>query len=309
MDDATIAAAARLLGVELTADERALLPERLETQLADAKRRRGLHFANAEPPASRFDPRPAGFVAPEWSGAAFEVPGPSPLPESESEIAFAPVASQAAWLRGGALSARRLTEIYLERIDRLAGRLEGFVTPTPELARAQAAAADAELTAGRWRGSLHGIPYAAKDLFDSAGVATTWGADHLVDRTPEQDAAVIARLAAAGAVLLGKATLGALAYGDVWHGGQTRNPWNPEEGSSGSSAGSAAAVVAGLAGFAIGSETLGSIVTPCLRCGATGLRPTYGRVSRHGAMALAWSLDKIGPICRHAIDTGWCCRP
>ncbi len=304
MDDATIAAAARLLGVELTVDERALLPERLETQLADARQRRALGFANAEPPASLFDPRPAGFTPPDWPGPAFALAPPPPLPEAEAEIAFAPVASQAAWLRSGKLGARRLTEIYLARIERLAGRLECFVTPTPELALAQADAAEAEIAAGRWRGPLHGIPYAAKDLLDSAGIATTWGADHLVDRVPEEDAEVVARLATAGAVLLGKATLGALAYGDIWHGGQTRNPWNPEEGSTGSSAGSAAAVAAGLAGFAIGSETLGSIVTPCLRCGATGLRPTYGRVSRHGAMALAWSLDKIGPICRRAIDTG-----
>jgi Asp-tRNA(Asn)/Glu-tRNA(Gln) amidotransferase A subunit family amidase len=304
MDAAAIAAAASLLGIELTAAERAQLPERLETQLADAKRRRGLGFDNAEPPASLFDPRPAGFVPPQWSGPRFDVPDAPPLPESDAEIAFAPLATQAAWIKGQYLTARRLTEIYLERMERLGERLNCFVTPTPELAQAQADAADAEIGAGGWRGPLHGIPYVAKDLLDSAGIATTWGADHLVDRVPERDAAVVARLADAGAVLLGKAALGALAYGDIWHGGQTRNPWNPEEGSGGSSAGSASAVAAGLAAFAIGSETLGSILTPCLRCGATGLRPTYGRVSRRGAMALAWSLDKIGPICRRVVDTG-----
>ena len=176
------------------------------------------------------------------------------------------------------------------------------MTVTADLARAQADAADALLRAGTWLGPLHGIPYGLKDLFDARGVRTTWGAAPYKDRVADSDARVVELLRAAGAVLIGKTTLGALAYGDIWFGGKTRNPWNLNEGSSGSSAGSAAAVAAGLCGFAIGTETLGSITSPSQRCGTTGLRPTYGRVSRAGGMALCGSLDKVGPICRSVED-------
>ena len=206
------------------------------------------------------------------------------------------------WIARGDLSSRRLTEIYLRRIETFAGMLECFVTVTPELARAQADAADALLKAGTRLGPLHGIPYGLKDLFDTKDLRTTWGAAPYRDRTPEGDARVVELLRAAGAVLLGKTTLGALAYGDIWFGGKTRNPWNLEEGSSGSSAGSASATAAGLCAFSIGTETLGSITSPSQRCGTTGLRPTFGRVSRAGGMALCWSLDKVGPICRSVED-------
>jgi Asp-tRNA(Asn)/Glu-tRNA(Gln) amidotransferase A subunit family amidase len=218
-------------------------------------------------------------------------------------VAFASLKQLAHWLDGGQLTSVELTELYLARIARYDGVLQSFITVTPELARQQAAEADRERAAGRVRGPLHGVPYGLKDLADTAGIPTTWGAGPYRGRVPDTDAAVTRRMREAGAVLLGKTALGALAWGEVWFGGETRNPWNPAEGSSGSSAGSAAATAAGLCGFAIGTETWGSIVSPSERCGVAGLRPTHGRVSRAGAMALSWSLDKFGPICRYAEDT------
>jgi Asp-tRNA(Asn)/Glu-tRNA(Gln) amidotransferase A subunit family amidase len=196
-----------------------------------------------------------------------------------------------------------LTEIYLERIARLGEKLKCIAVATPELAREQARRADRILADGIYLGPLHGIPWGAKDLLDTAGIATGWGAEPYRGRIPERDAAVVKKITEAGAVLIAKTTLGALAYGDIWYEGRTRNPWNLEEGSSGSSAGSGSATAAGLVGFSIGTETLGSIVAPSIRCGTTGLRPSFGRVSRAGAMALCWSLDKIGPICRTVEDT------
>ena len=299
----TIAAAERLAGVSFTAGERAQMLDTLEGQLAALRARRAVALDNADAPACVFDPRLPGFAMPaqpaDRAEAALEA---APLPDAAEDIAFAPLTRLAGWLRGGRLSSRRLTTIYLDRIARLDPTLNAFATVTPDLALAQADAADAALARGAWRGPLHGAPYALKDLFDTAGVATEWGAEPFAGRVPDADAAVTARLRDAGAVLLGKSAVGALAYGDVWMGRRTRNPWNPAEGSSGSSAGSAAATAAGLCAFAIGTETLGSIVSPSERCGATGLRPTFGRVSRAGAMALCWSLDKVGPICRAAAD-------
>ena len=298
-----IEAAERLAGVAYTREERELMVDNLDGQIEAARARRALTFANHAPPASRFDPRLPGFRPPPPQtpirGSAAE---PGPLPDSEDDIACAPVTSLSRWIARGDLTSRRLTEIYLARIEAHAGRLECFVTVTPELARAQADAADALLKAGARLGPLHGIPYGLKDLFDTTGIPTTWGATPYRDRTPDGDARVVELLRAAGAVLLGKTTLGALAYGEVWFGGKTRNPWNCEEGSSGSSAGSASATAAGLCAFAIGTETLGSITAPSQRCGTTGLRPTFGRVSRTGGMALCWSLDKVGPICRSVED-------
>ena len=227
-------------------------------------------------------------------------PGPRPLPDS-SDLAYASVGELARLMRRDGLTSERLTQIYLDRIERYAPELECFVTVTPELALEQAREADRRRAAGE-RGALLGIPYAAKDLFDTAGVATTFGAEPFRDRVPDTDAWVVERLRAAGAVLLGKTTLGALAYGDIWFGGRTNNPWNPREGSSGSSAGSASAVAAGLCAFALGTETLGSLVSPSTRCGTASLRPTFGVVPRTGAMALVWSMDKIGPIVRHMGD-------
>jgi Asp-tRNA(Asn)/Glu-tRNA(Gln) amidotransferase A subunit family amidase len=205
-------------------------------------------------------------------------------------------------MRRKKITSTELTRLYLDRLKEYGPKLECVITLTEDLALRQAKRADEEIAAGKYRGPLHGIPYGAKDLFAVRGYRTTWGAAPYVDQMIDDDAAVIEKLEAAGAVLVAKLTLGALAWGDVWYGGMTRNPWNLEEGSSGSSAGSASATAAGLVAFAIGTETWGSIVSPCTRCGVTGLRPTYGRVSRSGAMALSWSMDKIGPICRSVED-------
>ncbi len=226
-----------------------------------------------------------------------------PLPASDENIAFASVPQLGAWLRSRQLTSERLTGIYLARLERYNPQLRCVITLTPELALEQARRADAERAAGHDRGPLHGIPWGAKDLLDTAGIRTTYGAEPYRDRVPKKNAVVVERLANAGAVLVAKLSLGALALNDVWFGGQTMNPWNLEEGSSGSSAGPGAAVAAGLVGFAIGSETGGSIVSPSMRCGVEGLRPTYGRVARTGAMTLCWSLDKLGPMARGVEDT------
>ncbi len=222
---------------------------------------------------------------------------------THADLAFASVEELGARIRAGDLTSSRLTQIYLDRIAKYDPQLEAFITVTTNTAIEQALQADKEIAAGNYRGPLHGIPFAAKDLLDTAGIKTTYGAMPYKDRVPDSDAAVIERLREAGAVMLGKTSLGALAYGDIWFGGRTNNPWNTNEGSSGSSAGSCSATAAGLCAFAIGTETLGSIISPSTRCGTTGLRPTFGRVSRHGAMALCWSMDKIGPITRYARDT------
>jgi Asp-tRNA(Asn)/Glu-tRNA(Gln) amidotransferase A subunit family amidase len=265
---------------------------------------RALRPENDAPAALRFDPSLPGTALPAQAAACrFSEKDPGPLPAQDMDIALAPVTRLSAWLRAGVLTSRRLTEIYLSRIARLDDMLASFATVTAEIARAQATEADKRLRNGDRRGPLDGIPFGLKDIIDTQGVATGWGAEPFRYRVPETDAVIVARLRAAGAVLLGKTAGGALAYEDIWYGGITRNPWNPAEGARGSSAGSAAATAAGLAGFCIGSETLGSIVLPCDRCGATGLRPTFGRVARTGCMTLAPSLDKIGPICRSVEDT------
>ena len=225
------------------------------------------------------------------------------LPSDDASIAFAPVTSLSHWIQTKQITSERLTGIYLARLKRYDPQLRCVITLTEQHALQQARAADAEIAAGHYRGVLHGIPYGAKDLLDTAGIPTTYGAEPFRNRVPATDSAVIHRLNAAGAVLVAKLSLGALALNDVWFGGQTMNPWLLQEGASGSSAGPGAAVAAGLVGFAIGSETEGSIVSPSMRCGVTGLRPTYGRVPRTGAMALAWSLDKLGPMARSVEDT------
>jgi Asp-tRNA(Asn)/Glu-tRNA(Gln) amidotransferase A subunit family amidase len=225
------------------------------------------------------------------------------LPASDADIAFASVRQLSHWIETRQLSSERLTQIYLERLKRFDAKLRCVITLTPELALQQAKRADAEIAAGRFRGPLHGIPWGAKDLLDTARIATTYGAEPFKNRTPTADATVVQRLQEAGAVLVAKLSMGALALNDIWFGGQTMNPWLLEEGSSGSSAGPAAATAAGLVGFSVGSETAGSIVTPSMRCGVTGLRPTYGRVPRTGAMTVCWSLDKLGPMARSVEDT------
>jgi Asp-tRNA(Asn)/Glu-tRNA(Gln) amidotransferase A subunit family amidase len=226
-----------------------------------------------------------------------------PLPAADADIAFAPVTQLSHWIETRQLSSERLTQIYLKRLAQFDPKLRCVITPTPKPALEQAKRADAEIAAGKYRGPLHGIPWGAKDLLDTAGIATTYGAEPFRARVPTADATVVRRLHAAGAVLVAKLSLGALALNDIWFGGQTMNPWLLEEGSSGSSAGPGAATAAGLVGFAVGSETGGSIVAPSMRCGVTGLRPTYGRVPRTGAMTLCWSLDKLGPMARSVEDT------
>jgi len=309
----TLAEAEKLLGLHFTEAERHLMLGRQPVEARDGlfrervtniRRWRDIDKPNALSPATVFDPRLPGvdYPAQPDSVTLFDE-RLADRPASAEDVAFASLKQLAHWLNRGQLTSMELTGIYLERIARYDGQLQSFITVTPELAREQAAAADRERAAGQNRGPLHGVPYGLKDLADTAGVPTTWGAEPYRNRMPDQDAAVTRRMREAGAVLLGKTSLGALAWGEVWFGGETRNPWNPAEGSSGSSAGSAAATAAGLCAFAIGTETWGSIVSPSERCGVTGLRPTFGRVSRAGAMALCWSLDKIGPICRHAEDT------
>ncbi len=228
---------------------------------------------------------------------------PGPLPTNEEDIAFAPVTKLSRWIEHKKLSSERLTQIYLRRIEQYNPELRCVITLTRELALQQAREADAEIAAGRYRGPLHGIPWGGKDLLDTAGIPTTYGAEPYRNRIPAQDAAVVKRLNDAGAVLIAKLSLGALALNDIWFGGQTMNPWLLEEGASGSSAGPGAATAAGLVGFSIGSETGGSIVAPSMRCGVTGLRPTYGRVPRTGAMTLCWSLDKLGAMTRGVEDS------
>jgi Asp-tRNA(Asn)/Glu-tRNA(Gln) amidotransferase A subunit family amidase len=226
----------------------------------------------------------------------------SPLPTKDEDIAFAPVTKMSLWIEQRKLTSQRLTEIYLQRIEQYNPKLRCVITLTREIALHQAKQADAEIAAGKYRGPLHGIPWGGKDLLDTAGIPTTYGAEPYRNRIPKDDAAVVKRLHAAGAVMIAKLSMGALALNDIWFGGQTMNPWLLEEGASGSSAGPGSATAAGLVGFSIGSETGGSIVSPSMRCGVTGLRPTYGRVPRTGAMTLCWSLDKLGPMTRGVED-------
>lgn len=308
----TLAEAEKLFGLEFSESERRqILGGSVEDdedgffarQLASLEKRRAQPLPNGLAPSLAFDPRLPGVDYGSQQNRLVLYPEEiEPMPDDAEQIAFAPVKAQARWMTTGQLTSRELTDIYLERIERYGDLLQCFVTVTADLARDQADAADRERARGEVRGPLHGIPYGVKDLLDTEGIRTTWGAETHRDRVAESDGAVVRLLRDAGAVMLGKTTLGALAWGDVWFGGETRNPWNPKEGSSGSSAGSGSATAAGLCAFGIGTETLGSIISPSDRNGLSGLRPTFGRVSRVGAMALCWSLDKIGPMCRYAED-------
>jgi Asp-tRNA(Asn)/Glu-tRNA(Gln) amidotransferase A subunit family amidase len=254
-------------------------------------------------PAMVWNPVLPGMQAPATAATFVRSEGKAPaLPKSDAEIAFAPVTTLSRWIEAKAITSERLTKIYLARLERYQPRLNCVITLTAAHALEQARAADAEIKAGKYRGPLHGIPFGVKDLLDTASIRTTWGAEPFKDREPKQDAAVVRRLYAAGAVLVAKLSLGALALNDVWFGGETKNPWLEGEGSGGSSAGPASATAAGLVGFAIGSETGGSIIGPSMRCGVTGLRPTFGKVPRTGAMTLCWSLDKLGPMTRTVED-------
>ena len=290
-------------GLQYTDAKRKLMHEGMNEALAGYEELRKIPVDNGVPPALLFFPAPnkrpnARFPRPpvKLEAAGAQKPG------SAEELAFSPVSELAKLIRTRQVSSTELTKLYLDRLRRYDPTLLCVITLTEDLALAQAKKADAEITAGKYRGVLHGIPWGAKDLLAVPGYPTTWGAEPYKDQVRKEKATVAAKLEEAGAVLVAKLTLGALAWGDVWFGGTTKNPWNVKEGSSGSSAGPASATAAGLVGFAIGTETLGSIVSPCTRCGTSGLRPTFGRVSRNGAMALSWSMDKIGPIARSVED-------
>ena len=254
-------------------------------------------------PWSRWDPvLPGTKAGPDRNRVVRSDVGAGPLPANDADIAFSTVTQLSRWIESRKLTSEQLTNIYLQRLEQFNPTLRCVITLTREHALQQAKKADAEIAAGNYRGPLHGIPWGGKDLLDTAGIATTYGAEPFRDRVPKADAAVVKKLSEAGAVLVAKLSLGALALNDIWFGGQTMNPWLLEEGASGSSAGPGAATAAGLVGFSIGSETDGSIVSPSMRCGVTGLRPTYGRVPRTGAMTLCWSLDKLGPMTRGVED-------
>lgn len=298
-----IAEAEKLAGLEFTDEERDLMLEGLDEYLEKYEDLRKISIANSIPPALNFNPILPGMTFETESKPLkmSKVPKQN-APSNLEEVAFWPVTHLAQLIKSGRVSSVALTKMYLKRLKRYDPQLQCVVTLTADLALKQARRADKEILAGKYRGPLHGIPWGAKDLLAKKGYKTTWGATPYKDRVIDLDATVIKRLEEAGAVLVAKLTMGALAWGDVWYGGKTKNPWNLEQGSSGSSAGPASATAAGLVGFAIGTETLGSIVSPSTRCGVTGLRPTYGRVSRYGAMALSWSMDKIGPMCRSVED-------
>jgi Asp-tRNA(Asn)/Glu-tRNA(Gln) amidotransferase A subunit family amidase len=306
---ATFAEAEKLVQIEMIAADRATAASNWREQMAPLyERRTGPRKIALEPalaPATQWNPVLPGMRISQRDGGVFvrSIDPHRPLPENDEEIAFAPVWQLSRWIESRQITSTRLTEIYLSRLERFDPKLHCVITLTREHALAQAKAADAEIAAGHYRGPLHGIPWGAKDLLDTAGISTTYGAEPYRNRVPAEDSAVVKRLNDAGAVLVAKLSLGALALNDIWFGGQTMNPWLLEEGSSGSSAGPAASVAAGLVGFAIGSETGGSIISPSMRCGVTGLRPTYGRVPRTGAMTLCWSLDKLGPMARSVEDT------
>ncbi|NDQ55743.1 MAG: amidase [Acidipila sp.] len=304
---ATFAEAEKLVQVELNAAERAVAAESWRSTMAGLyERRTGPHKVNLEPalaPWSRWDAMlPGQNAGPQREQFIRSKIAAGPLPATDHEIAFAPLSKLSLWIQDKKLTSERLTHIYLQRLERFNPKLRCVITLTRDLALEQAKIADVEIASGKYRGPLHGIPWGAKDLLDTAGIPTTYGAEPFRNRLPADDAAVVQRLHRAGAVLVAKLSMGALALNDIWFGGQTMNPWLLEEGSSGSSAGPGAATAAGLVGFAIGSETGGSIVGPAMRCGITGLRPTYGRVPRTGAMTLCWSLDKLGPMTRKVED-------
>jgi Asp-tRNA(Asn)/Glu-tRNA(Gln) amidotransferase A subunit family amidase len=305
---ATFGEAEKLVQVELNEAERALAASSWRVSMAPLyERRTGPHKVDLEPglaPYSLWNPvLPGQKAGPAHDRFIRSHADPGPLPAKDEDIAFAPLMQLSRWVEQRKLSSERLTRLYLERIAKFDPELRCIITLTPELALAQAKRADEEIAAGKYRGPLHGIPWGGKDLLDTAGIPTTYGAEPFRNRVPAKDAAVVQRLNEAGAVLVAKLSLGSLALNDVWFGGQTMNPWLLEEGSSGSSAGPGAATAAALVGFSIGSETGGSIVSPSMRCGVTGLRPTYGRVPRTGAMTLCWSLDKLGPMARSVEDT------
>jgi len=304
---ATFAEAEKLVQLELSSKDLEVAAHSWRNNMAALYERRTgprkIALDSAVAPWSQWNPvLPGQKVGPERDRFIRSKTDPGPLPANDSDIAFAPVTKLSRWVETRKLTSTRLTQIYLERLEKFDPKLRCVITLTRELALAQAKKADEEIAAGKYRGALHGIPWGGKDLLDTAGIPTTYGAEPFRNRIPSRDAAIVQRLHEAGAVLVVKLSLGALALNDIWFGGQTMNPWLLEEGASGSSAGPGAATAAGLVGFSIGSETEGSITSPSMRCGLTGLRPTFGRVPRTGAMTLCWSLDKLGPMTRSVED-------
>ena len=304
---ATFAEAEKLARVQFTEAERTMAAQSWRRTMASLyERRTGPRKVALEAtlaPATRWDPLLPGLKSTAQQDRFIRSRvDPGPLPARDEDIAFASVTQLSQWIEHRKLTSERLTNIYIDRLQRFDPKLHCVITLTRDLALKQAKRADAEIAAGHYRGPLHGIPWGGKDLLDTAGIPTTYGAEPFRDRVPTEDAVVVQRLHRAGAVLVAKLSLGALALNDIWFGGQTMNPWLPEEGSGGSSAGPGAATSAALVGFSIGSETGGSIIGPSMRCGITGLRPTYGRVPRTGAMTLCWTLDKLGPMTRHVED-------
>lgn len=299
----TIDYAADLVGLSFTSQEKDSMLSTLASQRGNLETLRKIKLENSTAPALVFNPLPQGFYPNQKQEELdWGLPEVVTLPEKDHDIAYLPVSQLSVLIKTKKISSERLTKIYLERIKTYSDTLQCLITLMESSAIQKAIQMDQELAQGRYRGPLHGIPYGIKDLLAVTGTKTTWGAMPYKDQIINQTATVVQKLDESGAVLVGKFTLGALAMGDVWYGGVTKNPWNLSQGSSGSSAGSASAVSAGLVPFAIGTETLGSIVSPSTRNGVTGLRPTFGRVSKHGAMALSWSMDKIGPISRSALD-------
>ena len=301
-DAEDLAAAQRLFGLDFTAEQLAQIAPRAGRQRRLFAQLRGHAVQRWTAPAFSFDPWPAGAKQPTQPGKFSVPPGDGKASTKPEDLAYASIPELAGLLRAGRTTARKLTQLCIGRLKSHDPTLHCVVTLLEKQALAAADRADAEIARGHWRGLLHGIPFGAKDLFAWPGAPTTFGAGPFRDQMLNHRASVLDRLEKAGAILVAKLSLGALAMGDVWFAGRTRNPWNPRQGSSGSSAGSAAAVAAGLVPFALGTETCGSIVSPCVRCAVAGLRPTFGRVSRDGAMPLSWTMDKVGPIARYAID-------
>ena len=299
----TLIHAAQLIGLELSTEEQEMMLDGLNERLEQFEALREITLDNSVAPALDFNPALSHSRATEIESSCM----PSGLgeisrPEQNTDLAFMPLTHLAKLIETQQITSVELTNLYLQRLRQYDPHLKCVVNHTEELALEQAKRADEEIAKGEYRGPLHGIPWGAKDLLAVKNYPTTWGAEPYENQKLDYNATVVERLSQAGAVLVAKLTTGALAYGDVWHGGTTKSPWDLEEGSSGSSAGPASATSGGLVGFSIGSETLGSIVSPSHRCGTTGLRPTFGRVSKFGAMALSWSMDKLGPICRSVED-------
>ncbi|MCA1757343.1 MAG: amidase [Bacteroidales bacterium] len=302
-DPTLITEAENLLGISFDTAEQRMMQPNLVRALQSYEQLRSKSLDNGVYPAIVFNPLLPGRGIPETvESQQWFLPDKVARPESDTDLAFMSVGELAYLIRTGQITSTELTKIYLDRLKRHGDTLKCVITLTENLALEQAAGADREIAAGNYRGPLHGIPYGVKDLLAVEGYKTTWGAGPYREQVRVETATVVRKLEEAGAVLVAKLSMGALAMGDLWFEGRTLNPWNMEQGSSGSSAGSASSTAAGLVAFSIGTETLGSIVSPSTRCGVTGLRPTFGRVSRSGAMALSWSMDKIGPICRSAAD-------